>query len=126
MVFIRVEQSSATGTDCSGLFLVISFPDNKEGFQQCDQYSNMLEELVFWMCKCEFPQSMVTLLLGLLPDDIYKVRLGGSVKLRGLKFIQSTKYSLVEVSSLGARSLSTMYTLCWHVALPVTHSYMYL
>lgn len=35
-------------------------------------HKNMLEELVFWMVKCEFPQSMVTLLLGLLPDDTYK------------------------------------------------------
>ncbi|KAK7479148.1 hypothetical protein BaRGS_00029589 [Batillaria attramentaria] len=35
-------------------------------------HKNMLEELVFWMVKSEFPQSMVTLLLGLLPDDTYK------------------------------------------------------
>ncbi|KAK7110558.1 E3 ubiquitin-protein ligase UBR3-like [Littorina saxatilis] len=45
---------------------------NETGFRNLDQYSTMLEELVFWMCKCEFPQSMVTLLLGLLPDDLYK------------------------------------------------------
>lgn len=66
------------------LTAVLCFPDNDEGFQQSDQYSNMLEELVFWMCKCEFPQSMVTLLLGLLPDDIYKVRLAETVAFRGL------------------------------------------
>lgn len=43
------------------------------GHQLVDSHSSMLEELVFWMIKWEFPQSIVTLLLGLLPDDTYKV-----------------------------------------------------
>ncbi|PVD29744.1 hypothetical protein C0Q70_09000 [Pomacea canaliculata] len=42
------------------------------GHQLVDSHSSMLEELVFWMIKWEFPQSIVTLLLGLLPDDTYK------------------------------------------------------
>ncbi|XP_074659002.1 E3 ubiquitin-protein ligase UBR3-like [Tubulanus polymorphus] len=35
-------------------------------------HTNLLEELVFWMVKFEFPQKIVTLLLSILPDDAYK------------------------------------------------------
>ena len=41
------------------------------------EHNNLLDELLFWMVKFEFPQKLVTLLLSILPDDKYKV---GSVK----------------------------------------------
>ncbi|XP_076468765.1 E3 ubiquitin-protein ligase ubr3-like [Babylonia areolata] len=63
--FTRLEESD---TDFSSDSEFHALP----GFHSYDQYSSMLEELVFWLCKCEYPQTMVTLLLGLLPDDIYK------------------------------------------------------
>ena len=78
--------------DCSAVFA-----DDDEGFQRCSQYTNMLEELVFWMCKCEFPQNMVTLLLGLLPDDIYKVQLVGIVKCGDLVLIHNGRSPLAAV-----------------------------
>ncbi|XP_069111047.1 E3 ubiquitin-protein ligase ubr3-like [Argopecten irradians] len=42
------------------------------GLTQTLNHKTLLEELVFWMVKFEFPQRMVTLLLSLLPDDDYK------------------------------------------------------
>ncbi|XP_064614037.1 LOW QUALITY PROTEIN: E3 ubiquitin-protein ligase ubr3-like [Liolophura sinensis] len=42
------------------------------GLSQHLQHNCLLDELVFWMVKYEFPQKIVTLLLSLLPDDRYK------------------------------------------------------
>ena len=78
-VFVNPKEGALITFDITSIFCVIFlYPtlliaDNDQGFKTFDQYSNMLEEIVFWMCKCEFPQGMVTLLLGLLPDETYKV-----------------------------------------------------
>lgn len=45
------------------------------GLSQEMVHKTLLDELTFWMVKYEFPQKMVTLLLSLLPDDNYKVRI---------------------------------------------------
>lgn len=37
------------------------------------EHSTLLDELLFWLVKFEFPQKLVTLLLVLLPNDEYKV-----------------------------------------------------
>ena len=36
-------------------------------------HKSCLEEIVFWMVKYEFPEKITTWLLGLLPDDPFKV-----------------------------------------------------
>ena len=38
------------------------------------QHDTMLDELVFWTYKYEFPTKLVCLLLYMLPDQRYKVR----------------------------------------------------
>ena len=38
------------------------------------QHMTLLDELLFWTVKFEFPQKIVTFLLSLLPDDSYKVQ----------------------------------------------------
>ncbi|KAK3103122.1 hypothetical protein FSP39_016629 [Pinctada imbricata] len=43
-----------------------------EGLSQNLVHDCLLDELVFWMVKYEFPEKVVTLLLSLLPDDHYK------------------------------------------------------
>lgn len=43
------------------------------GLNQKLGHTTLLEELVFWTVKFEFPQKIVTLLLSLLPDLRYKV-----------------------------------------------------
>ena len=43
------------------------------GLNQKLVHITLLEELVFWTVKFEFPQKIVTLLLSLLPDQSYKV-----------------------------------------------------
>ena len=43
------------------------------GLSQTLTHSCLLDELVFWMVKYEFPEKVVTFLLSLLPDDHYKV-----------------------------------------------------
>uniref|UniRef100_A0A2C9KCF7 E3 ubiquitin-protein ligase n=1 Tax=Biomphalaria glabrata TaxID=6526 RepID=A0A2C9KCF7_BIOGL len=45
---------------------------DKPGMSQKLDYSTIIEELVFWVMRYEFPQRLVTFLLGLLPDDLYK------------------------------------------------------
>lgn len=51
----------------------------------------MLEELIFWTLKYEFPQKIVTWLLSNLPDETYKVshfkRFGGQSKCKSISFI---------------------------------------
>ena len=37
-------------------------------------HTTLLDELLFWVVKFEFPQKIVTLLLSILPDDDYKVK----------------------------------------------------
>lgn len=37
-------------------------------------HSSLLEELIFWTFKYEFPQNFVCFLLNMLPDPEYKVR----------------------------------------------------
>ncbi len=37
------------------------------------KHTSLLEELLFWTVKFEFPQKIVTFLLSILPDDDYKV-----------------------------------------------------
>lgn len=37
-------------------------------------HETLLDELFFWILKYEFPQTIVTLLLGMLPDETYKVK----------------------------------------------------
>ncbi|XP_052682389.1 E3 ubiquitin-protein ligase ubr3-like [Crassostrea angulata] len=46
--------------------------DNLPGLSQELHHSCLLDELVFWMVKYEFPEKLVTLLLSLLPDEHYK------------------------------------------------------
>ncbi|RUS70818.1 hypothetical protein EGW08_021418, partial [Elysia chlorotica] len=36
------------------------------------EYSTIIEEFLFWVLRFEFPEQLVTFLLGLLPDDLYK------------------------------------------------------
>ena len=43
------------------------------GLNQKLVHHTLLEELLFWTVKFEFPQKVVTLLLSLLPDQSYKV-----------------------------------------------------
>ena len=43
------------------------------GLNQKLVHQTLLEELLFWTVKFEFPQKVVTLLLSLLPDQSYKV-----------------------------------------------------
>ncbi|XP_048246065.1 E3 ubiquitin-protein ligase UBR3-like [Haliotis rufescens] len=45
---------------------------NKRGLSQKLHHVTLLDELVFWMVKYEFPQRIVTLLLSMLPVDSYK------------------------------------------------------
>ncbi|KAH9489709.1 E3 ubiquitin-protein ligase ubr3 [Bulinus truncatus] len=47
------------------------YKDNP-GMSQKLEYTTIIEELVFWVMRYEFPQRLVTFLLGLLPDDLYK------------------------------------------------------
>ena len=44
-----------------------------EGINTPLNHQTLLEELVFWTVKFEFPQKIVTLLLSILPDEQYKV-----------------------------------------------------
>ncbi|XP_061179951.1 E3 ubiquitin-protein ligase ubr3-like [Saccostrea echinata] len=46
--------------------------DRLPGLSQELHHNCLLDELVFWMVKYEFPEKLVTLLLSLLPDDHYK------------------------------------------------------
>lgn len=54
----------------------ILFPDeykNCPALQGRLFHNNLLEELMFWTIKYEFPQQVVCLLLNMLPDLEYKV-----------------------------------------------------
>lgn len=55
---------------CNVSFLFTDLP----GLSQELHHSCLLDELVFWMVKYEFPEKLVTLLLSLLPDEHYKAR----------------------------------------------------
>ncbi|GFO41996.1 E3 ubiquitin-protein ligase ubr3-like [Plakobranchus ocellatus] len=44
----------------------------RKGMDQKLEYTTIIEELLFWVLRYEFPQQLVTFLLGLLPDDLYK------------------------------------------------------
>lgn len=45
---------------------------DRPGMNQKLEYSTIIEELLFWVLRFEFPEQFVTFLLGLLPDDMYK------------------------------------------------------
>ena len=51
------------------------------------EYSSIIEEILFWVLRFEFPEQLVTFLLGLLPDDLYKVFFFSKTK-HGIVFIQ--------------------------------------
>lgn len=58
----------------NGLRYPANFDKYKEkpGMSQKLEYTTIIEELLFWVMRYEFPQGLVTFLLGLLPDDLYK------------------------------------------------------
>ncbi|XP_035829845.1 E3 ubiquitin-protein ligase UBR3 isoform X2 [Aplysia californica] len=45
---------------------------DRPGLSQKLEYTTIIEELLYWVVHFEFPQRLVTFLLGLLPDDLYK------------------------------------------------------
>lgn len=55
-------------------------PEPPDEYKDCPSlqeqlvHKTFLEELMFWTVKFEFPQKVVCLLLNLLPDPEYKVR----------------------------------------------------
>lgn len=53
------------------------------GLSQVLKHSCLLDELVFWMVKFEFPEKLVTLLLSLLPDEHYKVNIPDLIPMAG-------------------------------------------
>lgn len=57
------------------------------------EYTTLLEELVFWVLRYEFPQQLVTFLLGLLPDDLYKVGVANTLLL--LAYMERIPLSLI-------------------------------
>ncbi|CAH1789984.1 unnamed protein product, partial [Owenia fusiformis] len=61
-----------------GALVTLKTPHNLEEFKDVKgigsdlQHNTFLEEMVFWTVKFEFPQKIITLLLSMLPDDVYK------------------------------------------------------
>ena len=62
--------SASTTSYCS------TSPPEVPGLDTPLEHQTLLDELVFWTVKYEFPQDVVTFLLSILPDDTYKVGVG--------------------------------------------------
>lgn len=63
------------------LFVLFCSPEVPEEYKHLPAlqvnivHSTLLEELIFWTFKYEFPQNFVCFLLNMLPDPEYKVRI---------------------------------------------------
>ena len=78
--YIRIQELSVT-------FIKKVFISDIPGLSHPLVHETLLDELVFWMVKYEFPQDVVTLLLSILSDDDYKV-----IRLIVIKFINCGMY----------------------------------
>ncbi|CAG5130488.1 unnamed protein product [Candidula unifasciata] len=86
---------------------------DEPGMNQRLEYTTIIEELVFWVLRFEFPQRLVTFLLGLLPDDLYKEAFAKA-------FVKH--YSRISVVLINASERSTVANRIVHISVQLFSS----
>ncbi|BFY97084.1 hypothetical protein BsWGS_00124 [Bradybaena similaris] len=86
---------------------------DESGMNQKLEYTTIIEELVFWVLRFEFPQRLVTFLLGLLPDDLYKEAFAKA-------FVKH--YSRISVVLINAAERSTVANRIVHISVQLFSS----